>query len=166
MSRTGEGPGQASVHRLGEAEAAVHGTSLDQVHLHEVGALDSIIDIVGTVFALEQLGADRIVASPLNVGGGTVRVGHGLYPVPAPGDDAAAAGSARSMPGPQQVELVTPTGALLVTGYATAFGPMPAMRVQRIGYGAGARDFADTPNVLRVLIGEADAAAPAASRAS
>jgi uncharacterized protein (TIGR00299 family) protein len=148
--------------RLGEAEAAIHNMALDRVHFHEVGALDSIIDIVGTVHALEMINADRIVASPLNVGGGSVRVAHGLYPVPAP----ATARLLQDAPiygGPQQAELVTPTGALLVTGYATAYGPVPAMRVKTIGYGAGTRDFEDTPNVLRVLIGEADATAPAHS---
>ena len=146
-------------HTLGEAEAAIHGTPLDKVHLHEVGALDSIIDIVGAVFAIEWLNADRIVSSPLNVGSGTIRSEHGLYPVPAP----ATMRLLKGVPvyaGPQQAELVTPTGALLVRSYASEFGPIPPMRVEAIGYGAGSRDFPDTPNVLRVLIGEADAAAP------
>ena len=147
---------------LGEAEAAIHGTSLDRVHLHEVGALDSIIDIAGTVFALEQLGVDRIVSSPLNVGSGTVRSAHGQYPVPAP----ATIRLLKGVPvysGAERVELVTPTGALLIAGYASDFGPIPAMRVDRIGYGAGTRDFPNTPNVLRVLIGEQDSAAPSHS---
>ncbi len=144
--------------RLGEAEAAVHGIPLDQVHLHEVGALDSIIDIVGSVFALEWLGVDRIVASPLNVGSGTIRSAHGLYPVPAPATARLLQGSP-IYAGAQRAEMVTPTGALLITSYADAFGPLPAMRVDRIGYGAGTRDFADSPNVLRVLIGEADSQA-------
>ena len=147
---------------LGEAEAAIHGTPIDKVHLHEVGALDSIIDIVGTVFALEQVGADRIVSSPLNVGSGTVKSAHGLYPVPAP----ATMRLLRGVPvyaGEQKAELVTPTGALLITGYASEFGPVPAMRVSAIGYGAGTRDFPDTPNVLRVLIGQQDATAPSHS---
>ena len=147
---------------LGEAEAAIHGTSLDLVHLHEVGALDSIIDIAGTVFALDQLGVDRIQSSPLNVGGGTVHSAHGRYPVPAP----ATMRLLKGIPvysGTEQVELVTPTGALLIAGYACEFGPIPAMRVNRIGYGAGTRDFPQTPNVLRVLIGELDAAAPSQS---
>ena len=145
--------------RLGEAEAAIHGTSMDKVHLHEVGALDSIIDIVGTVHALEAIGADRIIASPLNVGSGSVHSAHGLYPVPAP----ATARLLEGVPiyaGAQKVELVTPTGALLITAYAGEFGVIPPMRMQRTGYGAGSRDFPDAPNVLRVLIGEADAAAP------
>jgi uncharacterized protein (TIGR00299 family) protein len=141
--------------RLAEAEAAIHGTPLDRVHLHEVGALDSIIDIVGAVFALEHVGADRIVASPLNVGSGTIRSAHGLYPVPAP----ATLRLLKGVPiyaGAEPAELVTPTGALLVSSYAGAYGPMPAMRVTHIGYGAGARDFADTPNVLRAVLGHED----------
>jgi uncharacterized protein (TIGR00299 family) protein len=128
------------------------------VHLHEVGALDSIIDIVGTVFAMETLGAERIVASPLNVGSGTVRTAHGVYPVPAPATVRLLRG-APIYAGAQKAEMVTPTGALLIAGYAQEFGPVPPMRVAQIGYGAGNRDFADTPNVVRVLIGEADAAA-------
>jgi uncharacterized protein (TIGR00299 family) protein len=145
--------------RLGEAEAAIHGTPLDEVHLHEVGALDSIIDIVGTVHALEMLKIDRVVASPLNVGSGSVRSAHGVYPVPAP----ATLWLLQDAPiyaGPQPAELVTPTGALLVASHAAAYGPIPAMRLKKVGYGAGTRDFDDAPNVLRVLIGESDPAAP------
>jgi pyridinium-3,5-bisthiocarboxylic acid mononucleotide nickel chelatase len=148
--------------RLGEVEAAIHGTSLERVHLHEVGALDSIIDIAGTVFALEQLGADTILSSPLNVGGGTIHSAHGRYPVPAPATAKLLTG-APIYSGAEQVELVTPTGALLIAGYASTFGPLPAMRVNRIGYGAGTRDFPSSPNVLRVLIGELDTTAPAQS---
>jgi uncharacterized protein (TIGR00299 family) protein len=158
LSRTGRDRAKALFARLGEAESAIHGTPLAQVHLHEVGALDSIIDIVGTVFAMETLGAERIVASPLNVGSGSVRTAHGVYPVPAP----ATVRLLKDAPiyaGAQKVEMVTPTGALLITGYAQGFGPMPPMRVAQIGYGAGNRDFPDMPNVLRVLIGESDAAA-------
>jgi uncharacterized protein (TIGR00299 family) protein len=147
---------------LGEAEAAIHGTSRDRVHLHEVGAIDSIIDIAGTVFALERMGVDRIVSSPLNVGGGTVRSAHGQYPVPAPATVRLLKG-APVYSGAERVELVTPTGALLVAGYASEFGPIPAMRVDRVGYGAGTRDFPHSPNVLRVLIGEQDDSAPSQS---
>ncbi|HEY6510298.1 MAG TPA: nickel pincer cofactor biosynthesis protein LarC [Vicinamibacterales bacterium] len=160
LSPTGRDRALALFRRLGEAEAAVHGTSFDQVHLHEVGALDSIIDIVGSVHALERLGVDRVVSSPLNVGSGSITSAHGTYPVPAP----ATLRLLRDAPvyaGSQQAELVTPTGALLVTDYATSFGPMPAMRVAEIGYGAGSRDFADTPNVTRVVIGETGDLAPA-----
>jgi len=147
---------------LGQAEAEVHGVPLDQVHLHEVGALDSVVDIVGSVFALEWLDADRIVSSPLNVGGGTIRSAHGLYPVPAPATMRLLNG-APIYAGPQKSEMVTPTGALLIAGYATEFGGIPPMRVRQVGYGAGSRDFVGVPNVLRVLVGEADAAAPGQS---
>ena len=159
LSAAGKNRAQALFARLGEVEGAIHGTPPGKVHLHEVGALDSIVDIVSAVFALEAIGADRIVSSPLNVGSGTVRSAHGLYPVPAP----ATVQLLEGVPiysGPQRSEMVTPTGALLVTAYATAFGSIPAMRVTQIGYGAGARDIDDTPNVLRVLIGESDSTAP------
>jgi len=141
--------------RLGEAEAAIHGTTLDKVHLHEVGALDSIIDIVGAVFALEWFAADRIVVSPINVGGGTVRSAHGVFPVPAPATLALLKDTPIYSSG-VQMETLTPTGALILTEYATAFGPVPAMTIKRIGYGAGDRELKDTPNVVRVLIGEAE----------
>jgi uncharacterized protein (TIGR00299 family) protein len=135
---------------------------MDQVHLHEVGALDSIIDIVGTVFAIESLAVDRIVSSPLNVGSGSVSSAHGLYPVPAPATMRLLAG-APIYSGPQKAEMVTPTGALLIQSYAEAFGTIPPMRVGAIGYGAGSRDVAGTPNVLRVLVGEGDSTAAAHS---
>jgi uncharacterized protein (TIGR00299 family) protein len=153
LSPAGRDRAKALFRRLGEVEAAIHGVPLDRVHLHEVGALDSIIDIVGTVHALEYLGADRIVASPLNVGSGTVRAAHGVYPVPAPATLQLLAG-APVYAGPQKAEMVTPTGALLVGAYAGAFGSLPRMTVRRIGYGAGSRDFPDTPNVLRAVLGD------------
>ncbi|CAN5884149.1 hypothetical protein BH24ACI5_BH24ACI5_15390 [soil metagenome] len=127
---------------------------VERIHLHEVGAVDSIVDIVGAVYGLDQLGADRIVSSPLNVGGGTVRCEHGVFPVPAP----ATARLLQGVPvyaGEVQMELVTPTGALLVTGYAGSYGPMPAMTMDRIGYGAGDRDPKQHPNVLRMIVGDA-----------
>jgi pyridinium-3,5-bisthiocarboxylic acid mononucleotide nickel chelatase len=154
LSGAGKHRAKALFQRLGEAEAAVHGISVDRVHLHEVGALDSIIDIVGTVYAIEAIGAKKVVSSPLNIGGGTVRSAHGLYPVPAPATAMLLMG-APVYSGKQQVELVTPTGALLVTGYAESYGGAPAMRLDTIGYGAGSRDLPDTPNVLRILVGEA-----------
>ena len=140
-------------HRLGEAEAAIHQIPIGKIHLHEVGALDSIIDIVGAVFALEWFHADRIISSPLNVGGGMVNSAHGYFPVPAPATVKLLGGAPVYSSGVQS-ELVTPTGALLVTSYATAFGPVPAMTIDRVGYGAGDRDLPNTPNVLRVLVGE------------
>ncbi len=140
-------------HRLGEAEAAIHQMPIDKIHLHEVGALDSIIDIVGAVFALEWFHADRIVSSPLNVGGGMVESAHGHFPVPAPATVKLLAGAPVYSSGVQS-ELVTPTGALLVTSYAKSYGPVPAMTISQVGYGAGDRDLPNTPNVLRVLVGD------------
>jgi len=139
--------------RIGEAEAAIHETTLDKVHLHEVGALDSIIDIVGAVFALEWFGADDIVASPLNVGSGTVQIAHGTFPVPAPATLRLLRGVPVYSSGLAS-ELVTPTGALIVSAYARSYGPMPSMSVDRVGYGAGTKDFEGVPNVLRVVVGE------------
>ena len=160
LSDAGKARAKQLFERLGEAEAAIHGTDLDKVHLHEVGALDSIVDIVGSVFALEWLGIDEIVASPLNVGSGTVRIAHGYYPVPAPATLRLLQGAGAPIySGQQQAELVTPTGALLVSSYATRYGAVPPMRVHTIGYGAGSRDFKDAPNVLRVILGEPDPSA-------
>ena len=161
LSAAGKARAQALFCRLGGVEAAIHGVPLDQVHLHEVGALDSIIDIVGAVHALEYLGADRIVASPLNVGSGTVRAAHGTYPVPAPATLQLLTG-APVYAGSQKAEMVTPTGALLISSYASTFGPLPPMTVRTIGYGAGARDLPEAPNVLRVVIGAEQGAADAA----
>jgi pyridinium-3,5-bisthiocarboxylic acid mononucleotide nickel chelatase len=142
--------------RLGEAEAAIHKIPIDKIHLHEVGALDSIIDIVGAVFGMEWFGADQIISSPLNVGGGMVHSAHGHFPVPAPAT-VKLLGAAPVYSSGVQSELVTPTGALLVTAYATSFGPVPAMTITRVGYGAGDRDLPNTPNVLRVLVGDSSA---------
>jgi uncharacterized protein (TIGR00299 family) protein len=139
--------------RLAEAEAAIHNVPIDEVHLHEVGAVDSIIDIVGCVWGLDWFKAD-VVASPLNVGSGQVRIAHGTFPVPAPATLRLLAGVPIYAEGPA-VELTTPTGALLVAGYAGAFGTMPPMTVECIGYGAGTKDFSDRPNVLRVVVGTA-----------
>jgi len=156
LSTAGRDRAKAMFQRLAEVEAAIHQMPVEKVHLHEVGALDSIIDIVGIVFALEWAGADRVVCSPLNVGGGMVQSAHGLFPVPAPAT-VKLLGDAPVYAGPVQKELVTPTGALIVTSYAESFGPVPAMSIEHIGYGAGERDDPTTPNVLRVLIGRAAA---------
>lgn len=154
LSSSGKTRAKALFHRLGEAEAAIHDVPLDRIHLHEVGALDSIIDIVGAVFGLEWFAADRIVSSPLNVGGGMVRSAHGLFPVPAPATVRLLQGALIYSSGVQS-ELVTPTGALLVSSYASSYGAVPPMTIERVGYGAGDRDLPDTPNVLRVLVGHA-----------
>jgi pyridinium-3,5-bisthiocarboxylic acid mononucleotide nickel chelatase len=155
LSRQGKDRASGMFNRLGEAEAAIHNTSLERVHLHEVGALDSIIDIVGAVYGMEWLQVDRILSSPLNVGSGTIECAHGTYPVPAP----ATARLLKNVPvyaGDVTAELVTPTGALIVTEYAERFERLPSMRVQRIGYGAGDKDFKQHPNVLRILVGDTD----------
>jgi uncharacterized protein (TIGR00299 family) protein len=167
LTDAGKGRATAMFRRLAEAEAAIHGMSVDQVHLHEVGAIDSIIDIVGAVFALEWFAADRIVVSPLNVGGGMVRSAHGVFPVPAPAT-VKLLGQAPIYSNGIEAELLTPTGALILTEYASSFGPVPAMRVDRVGYGAGDRELKETPNVVRVLVGESiekPAAGPALSEA-
>jgi uncharacterized protein (TIGR00299 family) protein len=149
--------------RLGEAEAQVHGMPPEQVHFHEVGSTDAIIDIVGTAIGLELLGVERIYASALHVGSGFVRAAHGLLPVPAP----ATANLLTGVPvytTSAKGELVTPTGAAIVTALANEFGPMPLMIPQAVGYGAGSRERA-FPNVLRAHLGEESMAAdPPAGR--
>ena len=163
LSATGQERAVQLFERLAQAEAAIHDTPIERVHLHEVGALDSIIDIVGAVYAFEWFGIEDIVSSPLNVGGGTVDCAHGRFPVPAPAT--ARLLSDTPVYGTGTTELVTPTGALLVTSYARSFGPLPAMRLEGVGYGAGDRNPTDAPNVLRVLRGErVDAEASAAAR--
>ncbi len=138
--------------RLAEAEAAVHGTSPERVHFHEVGAVDSIVDIVGGVLALRWLEAGRFVSSPLNVGTGTVKMAHGTFPVPPPATARLVAGV--PVYGEGEGELLTPTGALLVTAHATDYGPLPPMQIEKAGHGAGTRDPGGRPNVLRLLVGE------------
>ncbi len=139
--------------RLAEAEAAVHGSTPEKVNFHEVGALDSIVDIVGGVIALAWLAPARFVASPLNVGTGTVRMSHGTFPVPPP----AVARLVEGVPvyGEGEGELLTPTGALLVTAHATAYGPLPPLKIEKVGHGAGGRETKGRPNVLRLILGEA-----------
>lgn len=138
--------------RLAEAEATVHGTSPDEVHFHEVGAVDSIVDIVGGVCGLAWLRADRFVSSPLNVGTGTVTMSHGVFPVPPPATARLVQGA--PVYGAGEGELLTPTGALLVTGHAQSYGPLPHLKVEASGHGAGSRDTPGRPNVLRLIVGE------------
>jgi uncharacterized protein (TIGR00299 family) protein len=147
--------------RLADAEAAVHGTSPEKVHFHEVGAVDSIVDIVGGVIALRWLGAERFVSSPLNVGTGTVTMSHGTFPVPPPATAKLVAGV--PVYGAGEGELLTPTGALLVTSHATEYGPLPPLRIDKTGHGAGSRDTKGRPNVLRLVVGE-DARAAGSER--
>ena len=139
--------------RLGEAEARVHGVPVEKVHFHEVGAVDSIADIVGACVALDLLDIGEIHTSAINVGSGTVKTEHGVLPVPAPATAALLEGKPIYSRGPA-VELTTPTGAALAATLSSGFGPLPAMRIGSIGHGAGDRDFKNQPNVLRVLVGE------------
>ncbi len=143
--------------KLGEAEAAVHGIPVEKVHFHEVGAVDSIADIVGACVALDLLDVSEVHVSAINVGSGNVETEHGLLPVPAPATAALLRGKPVYSRGPE-VELTTPTGAALAVTLASSFGPLPPMRISSIGHGAGDRDFEQHANVLRVLIGELTAA--------
>ncbi len=139
--------------RLAEAESSVHGVSIEKVHFHEVGAADSIADIVGACVALDLLNIDEVCSSAINVGSGTVMTEHGVLPIPAPATANLLAGKPIYARGPA-VELTTPTGAAIAAALSTGFGVMPPMRISSIGHGAGDRDFKESPNVLRVLIGE------------
>jgi pyridinium-3,5-bisthiocarboxylic acid mononucleotide nickel chelatase len=142
---------------LAQAEAKVHGISLDQVHFHEIGAIDSIIDVVGAVVGLSKLGIQRIYCSPINVGSGTVRCEHGILPVPAPATAELIKGKPTYSSG-IQAELLTPTGAAILATLAHDFGSMPEMKTESVGYGAGKADL-PIPNMLRVMIGDAPAIA-------
>jgi uncharacterized protein (TIGR00299 family) protein len=143
--------------RLAEAEAQVHGVSVEKVHFHEVGAADSIADIVGACIALDLLGIEEVHVSAINVGSGTVQTEHGVLPVPAPATGALLAGRPIYARGPE-LELTTPTGAAIASALGSGFGVLPPMRISSVGYGAGDRDFPQHANVLRVLIGEKTAA--------
>jgi uncharacterized protein (TIGR00299 family) protein len=140
--------------KLGEAEARVHDVPLEKIHFHEVGAVDALVDIVGACIGFEALGIEKFACSPLNVGGGTVKMAHGVLPVPAPATANLLQGRPTYSNGVQK-ELVTPTGAAIVATLCDAFGPQPRMTVSAIGYGAGTADLEGQPNVVRVMIGEA-----------
>jgi pyridinium-3,5-bisthiocarboxylic acid mononucleotide nickel chelatase len=138
---------------LGAAEAKVHNSIIEKIHFHEVGAIDAIVDIVCASVGAEALGADEWICSPLNVGGGTVVCAHGAFPIPAP----ATLELLKNAPvysGEIQKELVTPTGAAIVSVLASRFAQFPAMKTEKIGYGAGTRNFKNSPNVLRLTMGE------------
>ena len=139
--------------RLAEVEAKSHAVPIEKVHFHEVGAVDSICDIVGACVALDSLAIDEIYCSRINVGSGTVETEHGTLPVPAPATTELLKNCPIFAAGPQ-TELTTPTGAALVTSLAKSFGPLPSVRLLAQGYGAGDKDFPMQANVLRVLIGE------------
>jgi uncharacterized protein (TIGR00299 family) protein len=143
--------------RLGEAEARVHNVAIERVHFHEVGAVDAIVDVVGACIGFELLGVERFASSALHVGSGTVEMEHGRFPVPPP----AVAELLRGAPiysTEVKGELVTPTGAAIVATLCESFGPLPAMRVEASGYGAGTREYEKFPNVLRVIVGETEGA--------
>ncbi len=142
--------------RLAEAEARVHNQPAEQVHFHEVGALDAIIDVVGAAICFDLMGIDRFVCSPIHVGSGTVEMDHGRFPVPPPAVAELLKGApvySTDIKG----ELVTPTGAAIISTVCTAYGPIPKMQLQKTGYGAGTRKYEKFPNALRVLIGEENA---------
>jgi pyridinium-3,5-bisthiocarboxylic acid mononucleotide nickel chelatase len=142
--------------KLGEAEAAVHDVPVDRIHFHEVGAVDAIVDIVGACIGFGELGIEEFACSPLNVGGGTAKMAHGILPVPAPATARLLLGKPTYSSGVQK-ELVTPTGAAIVATLCDLFGPQPAMKVTTIGYGAGTADLEGQPNVLRIMAGEISA---------
>ncbi|MEH7253036.1 LarC family nickel insertion protein [Neobacillus niacini] len=139
--------------KIGEAEGLIHGVPLEQVHFHEVGAVDSIIDIIGTAILIDQLKISVIKSSPIPVGTGKIRIDHGIYPVPAP----ATLEILKGVPiehSEVRFELTTPTGAAIVAVLAEEFCSIPSMKVISIGYGAGTKTFKDHPNVVRIIIGE------------
>jgi len=141
------------IRRVFAAEARVHGKRVDTVHLHELGSLDTLVDVVGAVIGLELLGVSDVAASPVNVGGGQVRTEHGLMPVPAPATTLLLKGVPVFSDG-SQFERTTPTGAVLVSGLAGRFGPWPAMSVDKVGYGIGSKDPKEgMPNLLRLVLG-------------
>jgi pyridinium-3,5-bisthiocarboxylic acid mononucleotide nickel chelatase len=144
---------QAVFQKLGGAEAEVHQVPIDKVHFHEVGAHDSIADIVGACVAFDLLGVDAIVCSPINVGSGTAKTEHGVLPVPAPATARLLARAPVYARGPA-VELTTPTGAAVAATLSSRFGVLPPMKITQMGYGAGDRDFTEHANVLRVILGE------------
>jgi uncharacterized protein (TIGR00299 family) protein len=141
--------------RLAEAEARVHNEPIDHVHFHEVGALDAIVDVVGAAICFEALQIERFVSSPLHVGSGMVKMAHGQFPIPPP----AVADLLKGVPFYSteiKGELLTPTGAAIITTVCTEYGPIPQMTSDATGYGAGTREYQEFPNVLRVLIGETE----------
>lgn len=140
--------------KLGEAEALVHDAPIEKIHFHEVGAVDAIVDIVGACIGFQFLGIEKFACSPLNVGGGTAKMAHGVLPVPAPATARLLQGKPTYSNGVQR-ELVTPTGAAIVATLCDSFGPQPPMTVSTIGYGAATADLEGQPNVLRIMVGEA-----------
>jgi pyridinium-3,5-bisthiocarboxylic acid mononucleotide nickel chelatase len=145
--------------RLAEVEAGIHGCSVDEIHFHEVGAADTLVDVVGTFVLVETLGVKKVFVGTIPVGGGTVQIAHGRMGVPAPATVELLSGY-HVVGGPEMRELTTPTGALLVGGLGAQQGPLPAMVVRAVGYGAGMMKLEHGPNVLRVVLGDAEARGP------
>ena len=144
---------RAVLERLAEAEATIHGVSVQDVHFHELGAVDTIVDVCGAVALLADLGVERVVCSPLPVSRGLIKAAHGVLPLPAPATVELLRGA--PLEGVEtELELVTPTGAALAATLAQDWGTLPAMTIDRIGYGAGTADPPDRPNIVRVLLGE------------
>lgn len=139
--------------RLAGAEAVVHNSPVEDVHLHEVGHIDTIVDVVGSVYSLRLLGIDRVVSSPIDTGSGYVEMSHGIFPIPAPATAELLKGVPVYSSGTGR-ELTTPTGAAIITTIASSFQSLPEMRLSTVGYGAGGWDLGEKANVLRVLIGE------------
>jgi pyridinium-3,5-bisthiocarboxylic acid mononucleotide nickel chelatase len=153
LSELVKGRAQAIFQRIGEAEAKIHNAPIETIHFHEVGAIDSIVDVVGACVAFDALKIGRIISSPLHVGSGTFQCAHGTYPVPGP----ATAELLKGVPiysKDVEGELVTPTGAAIISTVAESYGPMPMMKIEKVGYGAGTRDYPKFPNALRAIIGD------------
>ncbi|MBI5874865.1 MAG: LarC family nickel insertion protein, partial [Deltaproteobacteria bacterium] len=138
---------------LAKAEAKDHGCRVDNVHFHEVGAVDSIVDIVGTAVGIEQLGIEKMYSSPLPLGSGWVETSHGRMPAPAPAT-LELLKDVSVVPSPVESEVTTPTGAAIIKTLAQDFGDMPRMKIESIGYGIGGQDFKEIPNLLRLVIGQ------------
>lgn len=143
---------RAIFRRLAEAESKVHGVGIEDVHFHEVGAVDTIADVVGAAICLKESGIETVISSPVNVGSGTVRTAHGILPVPAPATLEILKGAPIYSSG-TGMELVTPTGAAILMEICKDFGPMPGIKIESAGYGAGSREL-DMPNMLRAIVGE------------
>jgi len=154
ISETAKKTAMSIFEALGTAEAKIHNVPIESIHFHEVGAVDAIVDIVCASVGAETLGVEEIVCSPLNVGGGSVKCAHGIFPVPAPATVELLRGAPAYSSG-VQAELVTPTGAAIAATLANRFGAFPEMKIEKSAYGAGSRDFSGHPNVLRIVIGEA-----------
>src|SRR5215204_274083 len=157
VSETVKQRSKAIFRRLAEAEAKVHGTGIEQVHFHEVGAMDAIIDIVGSCIGFEMLGIERFVSSKIHVGSGFINIAHGKFPVPPPAVTELLTGVpfySTDVEG----ELATPTGVAIITTLCEEFGSFSEIKIERTGYGAGTREYDSFPNALRLMVGETNAA--------